>query len=82
MEVRDLEVHFRARRAVRALDGVSLDWHRGEVLGVVGESGCGKSTLARALLGLVEPAAGEVALDGAPVGGRRVAARAAPPASR
>ena len=47
IEVRDLEVHF-ARGAVgvvRALDGVDLEWRRGEVLGVVGESGCGKSTL-------------------------------------
>jgi ABC-type oligopeptide transport system ATPase subunit len=64
--VRDLAVHYRARRRVaRALDGVSLEWRRGEILGVVGESGCGKSTLARAMLGLVEPAAGAVALEGA-----------------
>src|SRR4051794_40217833 len=61
MEVRDLAVHFRARGGVaRAVDGVSLEWRPGEILGVVGESGCGKSTLARAMLGLIEPAAGEV----------------------
>jgi oligopeptide/dipeptide ABC transporter ATP-binding protein len=65
MDVNDLAVRFKARGGVaRALDGVSLDWRRGEILGVVGESGCGKSTLARAMLGLVEPAAGEVVLDG------------------
>jgi oligopeptide/dipeptide ABC transporter ATP-binding protein len=67
MEARDLAVRF---DGARALDGVSLDWRRGEVLGVVGESGCGKSTLARALLGLVPPAAGAVALDGEEVAGR------------
>jgi oligopeptide/dipeptide ABC transporter ATP-binding protein len=68
MEARDLEVQFRTRgRRVRAVDGVTLDWRPGEVLGLVGESGCGKSTLARALLGLVEPAAGSIALDGAEV---------------
>ena len=60
MEVRDLAVTFKVRKGVtRALDGVSLEWRPGEIFGVVGESGCGKSTLARALLGLLEPAAGE-----------------------
>ncbi len=67
METRDLSVHF---GAARALDGVSLEWRRGEVLGIVGESGCGKSTLARALLGLVPPAAGSVISDGEEIGGR------------
>jgi peptide/nickel transport system ATP-binding protein len=71
MEVRDLAVEFRARRRVaRALDGISLEWRRGEVLGVVGESGCGKSTLARAMLGLIEPAGGDVLLDGGAVQGK------------
>ena len=66
MEVRDLAIEFRGHGAVaRAVDGVSLEWQRGEILGVVGESGCGKSTLARAMLGLLKPASGEVALDGA-----------------
>jgi peptide/nickel transport system ATP-binding protein len=71
MEARDLAVHFRAHRKVaRAVDGVSLEWGRGEILGVVGESGCGKSTLARALLGLLAPTAGSVLTDGAAVEGR------------
>jgi oligopeptide/dipeptide ABC transporter ATP-binding protein len=68
IEVRDLRVHFRTRgRTARAVDDVSFDWRRGEILGLVGESGCGKSTLARALLGLVEPAGGTVSLEGAPI---------------
>jgi oligopeptide/dipeptide ABC transporter ATP-binding protein len=70
--VSGLHVHYRGGRGgvARAVDGVSLEWRHGEVLGVVGESGCGKSTLARAMLGLVPPAAGEVRLEGAPIEGR------------
>jgi oligopeptide/dipeptide ABC transporter ATP-binding protein len=67
MEARELAVRF---DAARALDRVTLDWRRGEVLGIVGESGCGKSTLGRALLGLVPPAEGAVLLDGEPIDGR------------
>ncbi len=65
MEVRDLCIRFKAPGGeARAVDGVSLEWRHGEILGVVGESGCGKSTLARAMMGLEAPAEGEVALDG------------------
>ncbi len=69
--VRDLEVQFKAKGGVaRALDGVTLDWRPGEVLGVVGESGCGKSTLARAMLGLQPTAGGTVELDGTRIDGK------------
>ena len=61
MSVSDVAVDFRARRkTARALDGVSLDWRPGEILGIVGESGCGKSTLARAMLGLQPASEGEL----------------------
>jgi len=70
-EVRDLKVHFPVRRSggrvVRALDGVDLEWRRGEVLGIVGESGCGKSTLGRTLLGLQPATSGEILVDGTPL---------------
>jgi oligopeptide/dipeptide ABC transporter ATP-binding protein len=49
---------------VKAVDDVSLDLHRGEVLGLVGESGSGKTTLGRTLLGLVRATDGSVVFDG------------------
>ncbi|MFO1327681.1 MAG: ABC transporter ATP-binding protein [Rubrivivax sp.] len=46
------------------LDSVSLQLHRGQALGVIGESGSGKTTLARVIAGLHAPFAGELRLDG------------------
>jgi oligopeptide/dipeptide ABC transporter ATP-binding protein len=71
VEIKDLCVQYAARGQVaRAVDGVSLEWKPGEILGIVGESGCGKSTLARSVMGLNEATAGEVLLGGEPVAGK------------
>ena len=52
------------QRFVHAVDGVSFDLDRGEVLALVGESGCGKSTLALTLMGLETPTAGSIVFEG------------------
>jgi peptide/nickel transport system ATP-binding protein len=69
LSVRDLTVEFVTRRGtLRALDRVSFDVARGEVLGVVGESGAGKSVTGSAIIGLIDApgriAGGQVLLSG------------------
>jgi oligopeptide/dipeptide ABC transporter ATP-binding protein len=54
--IQNLSVEYETRLgAVRAVDNVTFDIKKGEVLGLVGESGCGKSTMGKALLRMIEP---------------------------
>ncbi|MGH3321020.1 MAG: ABC transporter ATP-binding protein [Streptosporangiaceae bacterium] len=81
LDVRDLEVHFALRGGflqrvaghdvgmVKAVDGVSFQLRRGEVLGLVGESGSGKTTLGRSVLGLVPATGGSISLEGRDITG-------------
>jgi peptide/nickel transport system ATP-binding protein len=52
---------------VHAVNGVSLQVQRGEIVGLVGESGCGKSTLGRLVAGLIDPTSGDVRIEGQPL---------------
>ena len=62
------EISFRYPRASRpALDGISLIIAKNTSLGVIGPTGSGKSTLVDLLLGLYQPAAGSILIDGQPL---------------
>ena len=62
--VRQQSLFQREERFVHAVDDVSFDVKRGEVLALVGESGCGKSTLALTLQGLEKPTSGQIQING------------------
>jgi oligopeptide transport system ATP-binding protein len=71
LRVENLKTHFPVNKGflfkrhigtVRAVDGISLNLQKGEILGLVGESGCGKSTLGRTILQLIPPTEGTVVL--------------------
>ena len=73
LEVKNLKKYFQAGRPgwfshteqrVHAVDNVSLQLKRGEVIALVGESGCGKSTLALTLMGLEETTEGSILFEG------------------
>ncbi len=57
----------RSPTVVHALNGVDLDVHAGEIVGIVGESGCGKSTLGRLIVGLEAPDSGRIVFRNKPV---------------
>ena len=72
LKVTNLKKHFPIKSefrntkdvTVKAVDDVSFELNKGEILGVVGESGCGKSTLVNTILLLHKPTSGEVLFDG------------------
>jgi peptide/nickel transport system ATP-binding protein len=58
LQVKDFSLEFRTRGGVvRALEGIDLQLHKGEIVGLVGESGSGKSVLSYAMLGISDRAA-------------------------
>ncbi|MDN5558013.1 MAG: ABC transporter ATP-binding protein [Ruaniaceae bacterium] len=66
LDINNLVVEYRrsGKKPFRAVDDISFDVRKGEIVGLVGESGSGKSTVGRALLGLIASESGEVRLFG------------------
>lgn len=66
VDVQNLTHHFHLTKktAIRAVDQVSFQIYKGEILGLVGESGSGKSTVARCLMNIYHPASGSVKYRG------------------
>jgi simple sugar transport system ATP-binding protein len=61
IQVKNLDLYF---GAFHALKNVSVDFHAGELVGLVGDNGAGKTTLIRVLCGMHTPTSGEVYFDG------------------
>ncbi|HEY8403552.1 MAG TPA: ABC transporter ATP-binding protein [Flavobacteriales bacterium] len=57
-------IFSKKKSVVKAVNDVSLQIHKGETLGLVGESGCGKTTLSRMLLGLIPASEGQIIFNG------------------
>ena len=71
ISVRNLQKHF-DHGAIKALDGVSLDINRGDVMVVIGPSGSGKSTFLRSLNLMEEPTGGEIIFDGVDITKKKI----------
>jgi putative ABC transport system ATP-binding protein len=67
--LQNVSKHYDGKRTVKALDQVSLNIERGEMVSLVGPSGSGKSTLLNLIGGLDKPSSGEIMLDGALLSG-------------
>ena len=63
-----MKVYGKGEAQVRALDGVTVDLHRGEFTAIMGPSGSGKSTLMHCLAALDTPTSGEAVVDGTSLG--------------
>lgn len=70
-EIKNLEVTYQTKKnvfggiqTIYAVNNISLDIKKGEILAIAGESGCGKSTLAKAVMKLVDSKSGEILING------------------
>ena len=68
VEIKNLKKYFpmKKRQVLKAVDNITMDIYKGEILSLVGESGSGKTTLGRTLSILYPKTAGKIILDGKP----------------
>jgi peptide/nickel transport system ATP-binding protein len=77
VQIKNLKQYFPAGKKdgmplfVKAVDDVSLDINRGEIIGLVGESGSGKSTIAYTVIGMYQATAGSILFEGTEIGKKR-----------
>jgi len=71
IQVKNLQKHYN-NGAIKALDGVTLDINRGDVMVVIGPSGSGKSTFLRSLNLMEEPTGGEIVFDGVDITKKKI----------
>ena len=71
IQVTDLKKHYN-RGAIKALDGVTVDIHKGDVMVVIGPSGSGKSTFLRSLNLMETPTSGAIVFDGVDITKKKV----------
>ncbi len=71
IQVRDLQKHYN-RGAIRALDGVTVDVYKGDVMVVIGPSGSGKSTFLRSLNLTEEPTGGSIVFHGVDITKKKI----------
>lgn len=64
VEIKDIGMIYHSLDGeTEAIKNISLNIHKGEIVGIVGPSGCGKSTLLSVIAGLIEPSSGEVFIN-------------------
>ena len=65
VSIKDLNVTYRTdEKTTVAVDDLSFDIKKGELVSIVGPSGCGKSTILRCISGLLQPTSGEILIGG------------------
>ncbi|MBW9156877.1 ATP-binding cassette domain-containing protein [Clostridium tagluense] len=74
LEVKNLKQYFKLDRNTvsKAVDNISFDIYKGEILGLVGESGSGKSTTGRSIINIYKPTGGEIYYRGKLISDRKI----------